>query len=131
MYSNKGHKGVARASTNVPAGKLKTPAPTIDLTRLNTSSGMVAVPVPLPSSELPSEPAAATLRAVLAARPAPAVAGDEGGALAPPLARILATPVALPAGLWRWKADADCSCGRTHAADATKRTLDLLKRMMC
>lgn len=98
MYSNKGHGGLSLNYMYVPVGKLKTPAPTIDLTRLNTSSGMVAVPVPLPSSELPSaEPAAATLRAVLAT--APAVAGDEGGALAPPLARILATPVALAAGL--------------------------------
>jgi hypothetical protein len=36
----------------IPAGKLNTPAPTILLTRLNTSLGIVAVPVPVPTTGL-------------------------------------------------------------------------------
>ena len=37
-------------SQNSPAGKLSTPAPTIDFTRLNTSLGMEAVPPPFDDS---------------------------------------------------------------------------------
>lgn len=37
-------------SQNSPAGKLSTPAPTIDFTRLKTSLGMEAVPPPFDAS---------------------------------------------------------------------------------
>lgn len=37
-------------SQNSPAGKLSTPAPTIDFTKLNTSLGMEAVPPPFDAS---------------------------------------------------------------------------------
>jgi len=43
----------------MPAGKLKTPAPTMDLTKLNISTGMDAVPLPLLSGSAADSAASA------------------------------------------------------------------------
>eukprot|EP00978_Attheya_sp_CCMP212_P040958 scaffold229254_cov51-Attheya_sp.AAC.2 len=42
----------------MPAGRLSTPAPTMLFTRLNTSLGMVAVPLPTPASDSSAAPPA-------------------------------------------------------------------------
>mmetsp|Transcript_8563 Transcript_8563/g.18256 ORF Transcript_8563/g.18256 Transcript_8563/m.18256 type:complete len:83 (+) Transcript_8563:1255-1503(+) len=49
----------ALPKAEIPAGKLKTPAPTIDLTKLKISLGMVAVP-PDATEESPTSPSLAS-----------------------------------------------------------------------
>ena len=64
--------------TNVPAGKLRTPAPTILLIKLNTSVGIVAVPPP--EVVLPPPPPPAPPRGTAAALSAPPALLSEADA---------------------------------------------------